>query len=112
MSNTLDPSFVSVLMPAFNHAPLCEGGGGEHAGADVRHLELIAIDDASLDATWEVLQSLGDERLRLLRHDANLGAHATLNEALKWRRTSSSPLSTWTIYSFLTALRPISRSSN
>lgn len=48
-------------------------------GQTYGNLELIAIDDASLDATWEVLQSLGDERLRLLRHDANLGAHATLN---------------------------------
>lgn len=81
-------------------------------GQTYGNLELIAIDDASPDATWEVLQSLGDERLRLFRHDANLGAHATLNEALKWRRASSSPLSTRTISSFLTALRPISRSSN
>jgi len=39
-----------------------------------RDLELILIDDASTDGTWELLEQLarGDHRIRLLRNERNL----------------------------------------
>jgi glycosyltransferase involved in cell wall biosynthesis len=74
---------VSVLMPAYNHAPYVSAAVESVLGQTYGNLELIAIDDASPDATWTVLQSFEDERIRLYRHDANQGAHATLNEALQ-----------------------------
>lgn len=77
---------VSVLMPAYNHASYVGEAVGSVLGQTYGNLELIAIDDASSDATWSVLQSFGDERLRRFRHDINLGAHATLNEALSRAR--------------------------
>jgi glycosyltransferase involved in cell wall biosynthesis len=73
---------VSVLMPAYNHAPYVRTAVESVLGQTYDNLELIAIDDASSDATWEVLQSFEDPRLRISRHDANQGAHVTLNEAL------------------------------
>jgi glycosyltransferase involved in cell wall biosynthesis len=82
MSNTLARPLVSVLMPAYNHAPYVRAAVESVLGQTYDNLELIAIDDASSDATWEVLQSFADARLRISRHDANQGAHATLNEAL------------------------------
>jgi glycosyltransferase involved in cell wall biosynthesis len=82
MPNTLAPPLVSVLMPAYNHAPYVRAAVESVLGQTYDNLELIAIDDASSDATWEVLQTFADARLRLYRHDANQGAHATLNEAL------------------------------
>ncbi len=82
MPNPLAPPLVSVLMPAYNHAHYVRAAVESVLGQTYDHLELIAIDDASSDATWEVLQSFTDARLRLYRHDANQGAHATLNEAL------------------------------
>ena len=86
MTNTLAHPLVSVLMPAYNHAPYVRTAVESVLGQTYGNLELIAIDDASSDATWTVLQSFDDERLRLHRHDANQGAHATLNEALKLAR--------------------------
>jgi hypothetical protein len=83
MPNTLAHPLVSVLMPAYNHAPYVRAAVESVLRQTYGNLELIAIDDASSDATWEVLQSFVDGRLRLYRHDANQGAHATLNEALK-----------------------------
>ncbi len=77
---------VSVLMPAYNHAPYVRAAVESVLTQSHANLELIAIDDASSDATWEVLQSFTDARLRLVRHDANRGAHATLNEALALAR--------------------------
>ncbi len=86
MSKTSDRPLVSVLMPAYNHAPYVRAAVESVLAQSHADLELIAIDDASSDATWEVLQSFTDARLRLVRHDANRGAHATLNEALALAR--------------------------
>jgi cellulose synthase/poly-beta-1,6-N-acetylglucosamine synthase-like glycosyltransferase len=77
---------ISVLMPAYNHAPYARAAAESVLGQTYENLELIVIDDASTDDTWTVLQSIGDDRLRLLRHDTNQGAHATLNEALRLAR--------------------------
>ena len=82
MPNTLALPLVSVLMPAYNHAPYVRAAVESVLGQTYGNLELIAIDDDSSDATWEVLQTFADARLRLYRHDANQGSHATLNEAL------------------------------
>ncbi|MFZ3174895.1 MAG: glycosyltransferase family A protein, partial [Thiobacillus sp.] len=86
MPNTHTSPLVSVLMPAYKHAPYVRAAVESVLGQTYGNLELIAIDDASPDATWTVLQSFEDARLRRYRHDANQGAHATLNEALGMAR--------------------------
>lgn len=71
---------LDVVMPVFNEA----GTIGQVAGAvlarpEVR--ELIAVDDASTDGTWDELQRLATaypERFRALRHDRNQGKGAAL----------------------------------
>jgi glycosyltransferase involved in cell wall biosynthesis len=82
MPNTQSPPLISVLMPAYNHAPYVRAAVESVLGQTYGNLELIVIDDASTDGTWPVLQSFADARLRLLRHDANQGSHATMNEAM------------------------------
>ncbi len=82
------PPLVSVLLPAFNHADYVREAVESVLAQTCRDLELLVIDDASTDATWSVLQSCADPRLRLRRHDANLGSHATLNELLGLARGS------------------------
>lgn len=71
---------VSVLIPAYNHAPYVRTAVESVLGQTYGNLELIVIDDASTDATWAELRSFRDARLRLSRHAQNLGAYATLNE--------------------------------
>jgi len=82
MTNTNASPLVSVLMPAYNHAPYVRVAVESVLGQTHGNLELIVIDDASLDETWAELQSIKDDRLRLTRHENNQGAHATLNEAM------------------------------
>lgn len=86
MSAVAASPLVSVLMPAYNHAAFAGAAVESVLAQTCGDFELIVIDDASVDDTWEVLQSFSDRRLRLLRHDANQGAHATLNEALSLAR--------------------------
>ena len=47
--------------------------------------EVIAVDDASSDRSWEMLQSVaaGEPRLKLLRHDRNRGKGAALRTGLR-----------------------------
>lgn len=77
---------VSVLMPAYNHERYVAAAVESVLSQTYPEWELIVIDDASQDGTWEVLQSFKDVRLRLKRHEVNQGAHATLNEALEMAR--------------------------
>lgn len=77
---------VSVLMPAYNHDRYVAAAVESVLSQTYPEWELIVIDDASQDGTWEVLQSFKDVRLRRKRHEVNQGAHATLNEALEMAR--------------------------
>lgn len=68
---------VSILIPAFNRADVIEQTvrsalAQSGSGADV---EVVAVDNASTDATWSVLQRLASEdaRVRVFRNDSNIG---------------------------------------
>jgi glycosyltransferase involved in cell wall biosynthesis len=70
---------LSVVMPVFNEAATV---------ADVIKTvlaqrpvqQLVIVDDASSDGTWEMLQPLatGDSRIKLVRHEVNQGKGAAL----------------------------------
>lgn len=80
------PEF-SVLIPAFNHEGYVADAIDSALDQDLDGIELVVIDDASGDSTWEVVQRYrSDPRVRLFRHETNAGAHATLNEALALAR--------------------------
>ena len=80
-----DPA-VSVLIPAYNHAAFLREAIDSVLAQRFADFELIVIDDASSDASWEIIESYADARLHASRHAENQGAHATLNEALSLAR--------------------------
>ena len=43
------------------------------------HLEIIVVDDCSNDQTKNILASIKDERLKVIRNDENLGLTKSLN---------------------------------
>ena len=51
--------------------------------------EIIVVDDSSNDNTWAVLQDFvaGQERIRLLRHEENLGKGAAILTGLREAKT-------------------------
>jgi len=86
----MHPGILSVVMPVYNE-------GSTVAGVIRKVLEqpqvaeLIVVDDASTDGTWDVLQNLcsgiqqhtaSNARLMALRHDANQGKGAALRTGL------------------------------
>lgn len=77
---------VSILTPAYNHARYLDNYVGGLLAQTYPNIELIIIDDASTDATWDRLCSYRERlhqaftRLILKRHSRNLGLIPTLNE--------------------------------
>jgi glycosyltransferase involved in cell wall biosynthesis len=47
-----------------------------------RDFELIVIDDSSSDDSLSIIQTLGDPRIRIIRHHANVGAALSRNDGL------------------------------
>ncbi len=80
-----DPA-ISVLIPAYNHAAFLREAIDSVLAQRFGDFELIIIDDASTDASRDVIESHADARIRASRHTENQGAHATLNEALSLAR--------------------------
>jgi len=69
---------VSVVIPVFNEAPTVEALVRAVRAIPVVN-EIIAVDDASTDGTYERLQTIArDLDARVLRHDRNRGKGAAL----------------------------------
>jgi len=77
-------SKLSIVMPAYNEEKTVE--------AVVREVleqacvtELVIVDDCSADGTWEKLQTLRgtDARIRIFRHEVNLGKGAALQTGFR-----------------------------
>ena len=73
---------VTVGIPAYRSAPFISAAIDsvlQQRGVD---LELLVIDDASDDGTWERIQAFDDPRIRALRNPQNIGAEANWNRCL------------------------------
>jgi glycosyltransferase involved in cell wall biosynthesis len=80
---TTDPQPVlSVVMPAYNEAPtvveICR-----RVLASPYTRELVVVDDASTDATADLVRTIDDPRLVLLEQDVNRGKGAALRRGFE-----------------------------
>lgn len=86
VSSNVTPPLVSVIIPAYRHERYIEAAIESVLAQTIEDWELVVIDDCSPDDTWERIRRLEDPRITAIRHDANRGAHATLNEGLALSR--------------------------
>lgn len=73
---------VSVVMPAFNVAPFILESVRSVLGQSFRDLELIVVDDGSVDGTADRLLGVRDPRLRVIRQ-ANGGSSSARNSGIR-----------------------------
>lgn len=75
---------VSVIVAAFNAADTIAWSLGSILDQTWRNLDVIVVDDASRDATWDRLQEIAsrDSRVRILRNSVNVGPFVSRNRAL------------------------------
>lgn len=73
---------VSVLIAVYNAGQFLGQAIASVLSQTYRDFELIAVDDFSTDNSLAILQSFDDPRIRIIQHDANLGASIARNDAL------------------------------
>jgi glycosyltransferase involved in cell wall biosynthesis len=73
---------VSVVVPTYNRAHLLARAIQSVLTQTFADLELIIVDDCSIDNTREILRSWSDKRVRTIRHDKNRGAPAARNTGI------------------------------
>lgn len=82
------PPRVSVVMPARNAAPFVAESITSALLQEGVELEVVVVDDASTDGTAEIVESLPDPRITLLRNDEHRGIGHAHNRALEAVRGS------------------------
>ncbi|QSA96817.1 glycosyltransferase [Methylococcus sp. EFPC2] len=77
-------ALVSVLMPVFNTEPFLSVALDSILAQTHRNLEIICLDDASTDGSYEILMAYAkrDSRIMVLRNATNQGVVATRNTLL------------------------------
>lgn len=76
------PPLVTVLMPVHNACAYLQQTIDSIRAQTLADHEVIAIDDGSTDGSAAILQAHAGPRFRIIRHAANQGLVASLNEGL------------------------------
>lgn len=74
---------VSVIIPAYNREKTIERAVMSVLNQTYKDLELIVVDDCSKDNTVEVLKSIKDDRLKIIRLEKNSGACVARNVGIE-----------------------------
>lgn len=84
----MNSPLVSVLMPAYNAEKYIGEAIESILNQSYKNLELIIIDDCSIDNTWNVIQeySKKDKRIQLVKNRNNLKLSKTLNKGINLAR--------------------------
>ena len=77
---------VSVVVAAHDAAAFVGEAVQSVLRQTIDDLELIVVDDGSVDTTPDLLAAIGDRRLHVLRNEQRLGLAASLNRALDTAR--------------------------
>lgn len=79
-----DGPMISVIMPAWNAEKSIKSAAQSILNQTWRSIELLIVDDASTDDTWDRIQEIvaSDTRVRALRNSVNVGPYVSKNMAL------------------------------
>lgn len=74
---------VSVVIPVYNRKADLERCLGSVQSTSGDDYEIIAVDDASTDGSYEALQSVAYKNLRVFRNEVNRGVNYTRNRGIE-----------------------------
>ncbi|MEK7719470.1 MAG: glycosyltransferase [Bacteroidota bacterium] len=77
---------LTVIMPAYNAEKFLEESISSILNQSFPDFELLIGDDGSTDRTLEIIRSLSDKRIIVIRNEKNLGIPYTLNRLIKASR--------------------------
>lgn len=70
---------VSVILTSFNHERYLQKAIDSIVNQTVKDIEIIIIDDCSIDSSWDIIKSYEDERIRAFRNEVNVRSGVTYN---------------------------------
>jgi len=70
---------VSVVLPTYNGAKYLQQSIDSCLNQTYKNIELIIVDDGSMDETPKIIKAYHDERIRYIRHKKNKGLSHALN---------------------------------
>ena len=73
---------VSVIIPTYNRAAALRKAIASVLSQTFQDFEVIVVDDASPDSTGDMVRSIGDQRIRYIRHQVNKGEGAARNTGI------------------------------
>ena len=79
---------VSVCIPAYNNADTILDTIQSVLEQTYEKIEIIVVDDCSMDTTADLIRTVADSRVRLIRNEKNLGMGGNWNKAL-WEAKGS-----------------------
>ncbi|MBO6186449.1 MAG: glycosyltransferase [Chryseobacterium sp.] len=82
MSQEFKKPFISVLMPIYNGEKYLKESIDSILGQTYENFELLFINDASTDASENIILSYHDSRIVYVKNEQNLGLIKTLNKGL------------------------------
>ncbi len=76
-------SLVSVIIPTYNRAHTISRAIDSVLNQTYKNIELIIVDDASIDNTIEIIKNINDKRIISIIHDKNKGISAARNTGIR-----------------------------
>ncbi len=80
---------ISVVLPVYNGIKYLEESVMSVLNQDTEDYEFLICDDCSTDGSYEYLQKINSDKIKLFRNERNLGLFPTLNRLIK---AAKSPL--------------------
>lgn len=77
--NSVGRPLISIVMPVFNAELYVAKAIESILKQSYDHFELLIVDDASNDNSYNIIQNFTDPRIRLFKHEKNLGYLKTVN---------------------------------
>ena len=90
---TESPEKVSIVLPTYNGAKYLRQSIESCLNQTYKDIELIIVDDASMDETSEIIKSYQDQRIKYIRHNKNKRLPHALNTGFS---SANGEYLTWT----------------
>ncbi|PHS55456.1 MAG: glycosyl transferase [Alteromonas sp.] len=81
------PPLISIVIPVYNAERFIEKAIESICNQSYKNIEIIVIDDGSIDESLQIIKSIRDDRIKIISRE-NRGLIASLNEGINLSRGS------------------------